>query len=200
MALQNPAYRSAGLSCGARFGKTEARPFLVDVLAIATYFADCEDDLPKIGNHIRDGPVLTGQNMRDTRDRIRHAASFEIIGLILVVPLGSWMFGLHMADVGVIGVASSLVATGWNYIYNLLFDLTMQRWWGSVQKTLLIRIIHAVLFEGGLLALFAPLIAIYLGISLWQALTIDVSLALFYMIYAFVFNWAYDLVFPLAAD
>lgn len=135
--------------------------------------------------------------MRTTPDRIRHAISFEIIGLILVVPLGAWVFGLALHDVGVIGVASSLVATGWNYVYNLLFDLGMQRWRGTVQKSLFIRVVHAALFEGGLIVLFAPLIAIYLGVSLWHALTIDVSLALFYMVYAFVFNWAYDLIFPI---
>lgn len=138
--------------------------------------------------------------MRTTFDRIRHAVSFEIIGLILVVPLGAWVFGLHLGDVGVIGVASSLVATGWNYVYNLLFDHAMQRFGGTTEKTLVLRVAHAALFEGGLLALFAPLIALYLGIGLWEALTIDASLAVFYMVYAFGFNWAYDLIFPIPAD
>lgn len=138
--------------------------------------------------------------MRTTSDRIRHAVSFEIIGLILVVPLGAWVFGLHLGDVGVIGVASSLVATGWNYVYNLLFDHAMQRFGGTTEKTLVLRVAHAALFEGGLLALFAPLIALYLGIGLWEALTIDASLAVFYMVYAFGFNWAYDLIFPIPAD
>lgn len=43
-----------------------------------------------------------------------------------------------------------------------------------------------------------PFIAVYLGISLWQALMMDISFAAFYMAYAFVFNWAYDRLFPLA--
>ena len=34
-------------------------------------------------------------------------------------------------------------------------------------------------------------------ISLLQALVMDMALAAFYMAYAFVFNWAYDRVFPL---
>ncbi|MEQ9476658.1 chlorhexidine efflux transporter, partial [Marinovum algicola] len=42
-----------------------------------------------------------------------------------------------------------------------------------------------------------PFIAWYLGISLWQAFVMDVSFALFYMVYAFGFNWAYDRLFPL---
>jgi uncharacterized membrane protein len=59
------------------------------------------------------------------------------------------------------------------------------------------RVAHAVLFEGGLLVALMPLIAWYLGVSLLQAFMMDVSFALFYLVYAFVFNWAYDRIFPL---
>ena len=135
--------------------------------------------------------------MRTTRDRIRHAVSFEIIGLALVTPLGAWAFGMPMHDIGVIGIASATIATLWNYVYNLGFDHVMQRVRGSTQKTGSIRALHTVLFEGGLLLALLPPIAWYLGISLWQAFLMDVSFALFYMGYAFVFNWAYDRLFPL---
>jgi uncharacterized membrane protein len=135
--------------------------------------------------------------MRTTRDRIRHALSFEIIGLALVTPLGAWAFGMPMHDIGVVSLVSATIATIWNYIYNLGFDRVMQRLRGSTAKTGLIRVLHAVLFETGLLLALMPPIAWYLGISLWQAFLLDVSFALFYMVYAFVFNWAYDRVFPL---
>ena len=135
--------------------------------------------------------------MRSTRDRIRHAILFEVIGLLLIVPLGTAAFGLHAADMGVIGVGSALVATSWNYVYNLGFDHVMQRVRGSTLKTAPIRVLHTILFEGGLLVVLLPLIAWYLDIGLWQAFLMDVSFALFYMGYAFVFNWAYDRLFPL---
>jgi len=135
--------------------------------------------------------------MRSVRDRIRHAISFEIIGIALVVPLASMGFGIHAKDIGVVVVIAATIATFWNYVYNLLFDLAMKRWKGSVHKTLLLRIFHALLFEAGLLLVTLPLIAYYLGIGLWQALVMDVAFVLFYLVYAFVFNWAYDQVFPL---
>jgi uncharacterized membrane protein len=53
------------------------------------------------------------------------------------------------------------------------------------------------MFEVGLLLALLPMIAWYLDISVVQALMMDVSFALFYMVYAFVFNWVYDRVFPL---
>lgn len=135
--------------------------------------------------------------MRTTRDRIRHAISFEIIGLLLVVPLGSLGFAIHVADLGVVAVIAATVATLWNYAYNFLFDQVMKRWKGSVHKTVSDRIWHAVLFEAGLLLVTLPLFAYALGIGLWQALVMDVAFALFYLVYAFAFNWLYDLVFPL---
>lgn len=58
------------------------------------------------------------------------------------------------------------------------------------------RVAHAVLFEVGLLAVLMPFIAWYLGVSLLQALLMDASFAGFYMAYAFVFNLAYDRVYP----
>ncbi|QFY61946.1 PACE efflux transporter [Rhizobium grahamii] len=135
--------------------------------------------------------------MRKTADRIRHAISFELIGLALVTPLGALAFGMPMADIGVIGVAGATLATLWNYIYNLGFDHLMQRLTGGTRKSVAIRVLHAVMFEVGLLLALLPMIAWYLGISVVQALMMDVSFALFYMVYAFVFNWAYDRVFPL---
>ena len=135
--------------------------------------------------------------MRTTGDRIRHAISFEIIGILLVVPLGSIAFGMKAQDIGVIAILGATAATIWNYVYNLFFDRAMKRWRGSVHKTIALRVLHAVLFEMGLLLVTLPMIAWYLEVGLWQALVMDVAFVVFYLIYAFVFNWVYDEVFPI---
>ena len=135
--------------------------------------------------------------MRTTRDRIRHAISFEIIGIALVSPLGALGFGMHAGDIGVVAIAAATVATLWNYVYNLTFDLAMKRLKGTVRKTLMIRVLHTLLFEGGLLAFTLPFTAWYLEVGLWQAFVMDVALVAFYLVYAFIFNWCYDRLFPL---
>ena len=145
------------------------------------------------GYHFREYP------MRTTSDRIRHAISFELIGLAIVIPLGALAFAMPVSDIGVVGIGSATIATLWNYLYNIGFDHLMQRFLGTTQKTLVVRVLHAAAFEAGLLLVLMPFIAWYLGISLWQALVMDVAFALFYMVYAFVFNWTYDRVFPVAA-
>ncbi|MCW5722461.1 MAG: PACE efflux transporter [Devosia sp.] len=135
--------------------------------------------------------------MRTTSDRIRHAISFEAIGILLATPLAAFAFHLPGDDSAIVVVASATVAMVWNYIYNLGFDHVLTAWRGSTEKTTPLRILHAIAFELGLLAIMLPAIAWYLGIGLWEALVMDMALALFYMVYAFVFNWAYDRVFPL---
>ncbi|WP_323764934.1 PACE efflux transporter [Marinovum sp.] len=135
--------------------------------------------------------------MRSPLDRLRHALSFEIIALIIVVPLGALIFGFPMQDIGVVGVVSATLATLWNLVYNYGFDLILKRRSGTTQKTPRQRVLHAVLFEAGLLLVLLPFIAWYLGISLWTAFVMDISFAGFYLVYALAFNWLYDWLFPL---
>lgn len=134
--------------------------------------------------------------MRSTLDRIRHALLFEGLGLAIVVPAGAWGFGLKVGDMGVVAVVSATLATLWTYLYNLGFDHAMMARVGHTAKGLRLRLVHSVLFELGLLLVLMPFIAWYLGITLIAAFWMDLAFALFYLVYAFVYNWIYDVVFP----
>lgn len=135
--------------------------------------------------------------MRKPFDRIRHALSFELLGILLATPLGALLFGFPMADIGAVAILSATIAMVWNYIYNWIFDRLLVRATGSSLKTTWMRVVHSVLFEGGLLVALIPFIAWYLQIGLVEALIMDISLSLFFLGYTFVFNWAYDRLFPL---
>lgn len=135
--------------------------------------------------------------MRTRADRIRHAISFEIIGLLIITPLGAWAFSQPMGAMGLAVLAGATLATLWNYVYNLGFDHAMLRLRGRVQKTIALRVLHAVLFEAGLLVAMLPIIAWTFSISLREAFVMDIGFAGFYLIFAFLFNWAYDLIFPI---
>lgn len=134
--------------------------------------------------------------MRSTADRIRHVILFELVGLVFLIGGGTMLAGFHAQALGVVGVASSVVATVRNYVYNLIFDRAMLRLRGSTLKTHPIRALHAVLFEGGLLVILLPFVAWMLKASLWRAFLFDLAVAAFYVVYGYAFNWAYDRVFP----
>ncbi|OUI93137.1 membrane protein [Acetobacter indonesiensis] len=134
--------------------------------------------------------------MRSPADRVRHALLFECLALLLVIPVGAQLFGLREDAMGVIGIGSAIAAMIWNYLYNLGFDYSLSRLTGSVHKTLSIRVVHTLLFEAGLQVVLLPAIAWYLHTTIRQAFSLSFSLALFYLVYAFFFNIAYDAIFP----
>ncbi|WP_407474404.1 PACE efflux transporter [Sulfitobacter sp. PM12] len=135
--------------------------------------------------------------MRSAFDRLRHAISFEVIALILVIPAGAILFDVPLHDFGVVGIVSATLATLWNLGYNVLFDLALQRLTGTTLKSRIVRVLHALVFEAGLLMVLLPFIAWYLAISLWDAFVLDIALAAFYLVYSYVFNLIYDTLFPL---
>ena len=137
--------------------------------------------------------------MRTFRDRVRHALLFEAVALAIFIPGSALLFGQPVHAMGVIGIASATIATFWNFIFNVGFDRAMLRLRGSIEKTLALRVAHTCLFEAGLVVMLIPLIAWYLGIGLWAALLMDVAIVVFYLVYGFLFNIAYDRVFPIAA-
>lgn len=137
--------------------------------------------------------------MRSTLDRIRHAIGFELIALVLIIVVLSQLFGFEAHKVGALGIAFSLFATGWNFVYNLLFDKAMMKYTGQLEKQTKHRIIHAILFELSLLWITLPVIAWWLNISLLDAFIMDIGLVVFYLFYTYGYNLAYDKVFPIPA-
>ncbi len=137
--------------------------------------------------------------MRTFPDRIRHTILFEILGLAIVTPGAAYLYDQPVLQIGVVGVGSSLLATVWNFVFNLGFDHAMLRLMGHTAKTYVLRVVHVVLFELGLLIMILPAAAWYLNMSLLETLMLDMSLVAFYLVYNFLFNLAYDRVFPVPA-
>jgi len=62
------------------------------------------------------------------------------------------------------------------------------------------RTTHALGFEGGLVVLMLPLMAWWLDVTLWQALIYEAGLIVIFIIYTYVFTWAFDRIFGLPAS
>ncbi|QBE65862.1 PACE efflux transporter [Pseudoduganella lutea] len=137
--------------------------------------------------------------MRTFGDRVRHALLFEAVALAIFIPGSAAVFDKPVESMGVIGVASATIATLWNFIFNMGFDRSLRALRGTVHKTMAIRVVHTLLFEAGLVIMLIPMIAWYLGIGIWAALVMDLAIVIFYLVYGFLFNLAYDRIFPIAA-
>lgn len=134
--------------------------------------------------------------MQGIKRRVIHTLSFEVIGLIIAVPLFAWVFAADLTHVGIMTVVMSLIAMVWNMTFNKLFELWEVRQ-DDHRRTVKRRIAHALGFEGGLLIATLPLIAWWMQMSLWHALLTDLGYMLFFLVYGFVFNWGFDRVFGL---
>lgn len=131
--------------------------------------------------------------------RVVYISLYEVLAIALAGLGLMLMSGESLMASGALATATSAVAVVWNLVFNSLFE----RWEArqavkgrSVKR----RIAHAVVFETGLVLMLVPLIAWWLGIGLWEALVMDLALVVFFLIYTFAFNWAFDAVFGLPAS
>lgn len=134
--------------------------------------------------------------MRTVKDRIRHTLLFEGIALALVSVFGAWITGHSMQAIGGLSIMFSLYAMAWNFVFNLLFDLWDRRYRDMAPRGPLLRAAHACLFEIGVLIPGLFLTVWWLKITFVEAFILDLGFSAFFLVYAYVYNWAYDVIFP----
>ena len=140
---------------------------------------------------------MSSTQLRTTADRLRYLVLCEGIGLVLVAPLISLLFGQGVAEVGSLAIFFSIVATAWTYVWNLLFDMGLLRVCGRTNKRPLDRFLHAFGYEASFMMLSLPCVMFWLDLGLWDALMLDLGFVAFYLVYILVFTWVYERVWPL---
>ena len=137
--------------------------------------------------------------MRPATRRIVQAVLYEAVAIGFVGPALAWLFAAPPLDTLVLAVVMSLIALAWSYVFNGLFE----RWEARQQRrgrSWLRRVLHASGFEGGLVVMLVPLMAWWLGTSLWVAFVADLGVLAFFFAYSFAFTWVFDRVFGLPAS
>jgi len=129
---------------------------------------------------------------RSLFERIGHALAFEVIAVAICAPVLAWLMDQSLVHLGILTLMFSSVAMLWNMLFNILFDHLQRRM--GFQRNLRARLVHAMLFEVGLIVVLVPLAAWWLSISLLEALVLDIGLILFFLPYTLGFNWAYDVL------
>lgn len=138
--------------------------------------------------------------LRTPLDRARQVVAFEVGGLLLITPPFAWASGVPAGDsLGLLALVA-LIAALWNAVYMTAFDWIEGRLTGRTadRRGWLARVAQAIGFEFGLMLISLPIVMAWTGMGWVDALLADVGLALAYAAYAYVFNLAYDRVFPIA--
>ncbi len=123
--------------------------------------------------------------------RILHAVLFEICALIILVPLMSYGFNMDMFHFGALALILAVCAMLSNMIYNHFYEMAEHRY--GWRRTVGMRVWHTLGFEAFFMSIALPLTAWWLNISLLDALVLDLVFSAFFMLYAFCFNWVYDI-------
>src|SRR5690606_9725542 len=108
----------------------------------------------------------------------------------------AWLSGAEASHTGPLAIMIATTAVTANLIYNWLFERWEARQ-AARSRSFGRRLLHAAGFQTTLVIFLIPLIAWWMQISLLEALLLDAVLIVFFPIYMFVYNWAFDLVFGL---
>jgi len=134
--------------------------------------------------------------MTPTRRKILYAISFETLGT-LVATLGL----MAMSDTSAAmsfgaSLIGATIALCWSYLFNTVFEA-----WEARQpargRSPLRRTAHALMFEGGMVLMFIPFMAWWLGVGLIEAAIYEAGLIALFIVHTYAFTWAFDRIFGL---
>ena len=137
--------------------------------------------------------------MQGIKRRVVYITLYEAIAIVAASIGLAAMSGQGLGHSGALAVIASVIAVIWNLAFNALFE----RWEAKQAvrgRSVWRRVAHAIGFEGGLVMFLVPTFAWWLDITLMQALVMDLGLVIFFLVYTFVFNWAFDAAFGLPAS
>lgn len=134
--------------------------------------------------------------MQGWKRRIVYVVMFEVLGILVASSVLGMLSGASATASGLLGVMISTTGVIVNFLYNLGFE-AWERRRAETTRTVARRVVHAIGFQVALVTFLIPLIAWWLGVSLWQAFLYDAVLIVFFPIFTFAYNWSFDSVFGL---
>ena len=128
--------------------------------------------------------------------RLVYVTVFELLGILFATLVLMALSGGDVQNSLPVAIIVSSAAVVWNYIYNTLFESWECRK-HIMARTLKIRCMHAIGFEGGLFLFCLPVYMLWYGVGLWEAMSMQTALLIFFLVYTFVFTLLFDKVFTL---
>lgn len=136
--------------------------------------------------------------VRNGMDRLRYVIMFELLLVAGLVPLGALVFQQPIHNIGLLAAILSLKAMLVSLLYNWAFDqIDARAGRVSSQRSLIGRIVHAVGLEVWLVLTSMPIVIWWLGLTIPQAILMDLTVSTIVMVYTFIYSWCYDRLFPL---
>ncbi|MEO8244213.1 MAG: PACE efflux transporter [bacterium] len=128
--------------------------------------------------------------------KILYAVSFETLGILVE---GAGLLAMSDGSATESLMLAALFA-GFAMIWSLTFNALFERWEARQTmrgRPLSRRALHALLFEGGLTLMLLPFLSWWLQIGLLHTLTLEAGLIAIFIVYTYLFTWAFDAILGL---
>lgn len=126
--------------------------------------------------------------------RLIYVLAFEAGAIALSTALLTRLSEGPAAESLGVSVLVTVIALIWNLVFNTGFEAAEHRF--RLRRTLWLRALHALGFEGGLFLFTVPLYMGFYGVSFAEAVAMEAVLLLCFLIYTFFFTWGFDRLFP----
>ncbi|MBJ3764293.1 PACE efflux transporter [Maribius pontilimi] len=139
--------------------------------------------------------------LRSWKERACQTGCFEVIGIALVAPVYTAIFGASLGHGVQVIALLSVVIVLWSPLHNTLFDLADWRMTGrtACQRPKSLRLVHAMSHEASAVLLTCPIL-VWFGHGLAEALAVNLGLTIAYTAYGYVFHLVYDRLRPVRLD
>lgn len=127
---------------------------------------------------------------KSIKERTFHAVLFEILANVIIAFSVAYFLRVTIIQSASLSIISALIATVWNYLFNYIFDYYQKIY--KFQRNWWVRVLHAFIFETGLIIVLTPACMFFLNIPFLSAVYVEIGLVLFFLPYTFLFNLIYD--------
>lgn len=127
--------------------------------------------------------------------KLVYAITFEALAILLSTILLAVLSQSQSHNSLPVAIAVSVIALIWNYIFNSFFEL-VESTLKIKKRTIVVRLIHAISFELGLFFFTIPLYMWWYNIGFIKAISMEITILVFFFIYTYIFTLAFDKLCP----
>lgn len=143
--------------------------------------------------YIQDSPKIS--SLSPAKRRVAYAVSFEAIGVVAST-IFLFMIGKEASHALGFAVVSTIVALIWNMAYNFAFE-KFEKKIHVTHRPMWMRGLHILGFQIGMTAAMVPVAMTIFSVGVFDALIIQSSMIIFFVIYGALFTYVFDKVIGL---
>ena len=137
--------------------------------------------------------------VRTIKERVIQTLAYEFLGLFVALPIISFFIDFTLTESIAFLIALSGLSIVWTGVHNTIYDHVEWRFVKRLasDRSARCRVLHVLSLEMSSILISVPLILIVTEIGFVDAVVVDLSLTLGYLIYGALFFLIFDYLYPM---